>query len=55
MPADGIFDLERFTSTLLDRGWEGLVSVEVLSDDLRRLSIPEFARIAHEKTTRYWR
>jgi sugar phosphate isomerase/epimerase len=55
MPGDGVFDLERFTSTLLDRGWQGLVSVEVLSDDLRRLSTPEFARIAYEKTTRYWR
>jgi sugar phosphate isomerase/epimerase len=55
MPGDGCFDLERFSSTLLDRGWQGLVSVEVLSDDLRQLPRAEFARIAYEKTARYWR
>jgi len=55
MPGDGSFDLERFSSTLLERGWQGLVSVEVLSRDLRRLSVPEFARMGYEKTARYWR
>jgi len=55
MPGDGTFDLERFASTLLERGWQGLVSAEVLSADLRRLSVSEFARLAYETTTRYWR
>jgi sugar phosphate isomerase/epimerase len=55
MPGDGAFDLTRFASTLLERGWQGLVSVEVLSHDLRRLPVPEFARMAHETTARYWR
>jgi len=55
MPGDGTFDLERFASTLLDRGWQGLTSVEVLNHDLRRTPVPEFARMAYEKTARYWR
>jgi sugar phosphate isomerase/epimerase len=54
MPGDGTFELERFASTLLERGWQGLVSAEVLSRDLGRLSPAEFARTAYEKTTRYW-
>src|SRR5690242_4988275 len=28
MPGDGTFELERFATTLLDRGWSGTVSVE---------------------------
>jgi sugar phosphate isomerase/epimerase len=55
MPGDGSFALERFVSTLLGRGWDGLVSLEVLSAELRRLPVPEFARTAHESAIRYWR
>jgi sugar phosphate isomerase/epimerase len=54
-PGEGTFELERFATTLLDRGWEGTVSVEVLSDELRPLPISEFARQAFESTSRYWR
>lgn len=54
MPGDGIFDLERFASTLLDRGWAGTVSVEVLSRDLAVLPVTDFARIAYESTSPYW-
>jgi sugar phosphate isomerase/epimerase len=55
MPGDGTFELDRFASTLLDRGWAGLVSVEVLSAELGRLPVPEFARRAYQSTARYWR
>jgi len=55
MPGDGAFELDRFASTLLDRGWAGLVSVEVLSAELRELPVPEFARRAYQSTARYWR
>jgi len=55
MPGDGTFELGRFASTLLDRGWAGLVSVEVLSAELCRLPVPEFARRAYQSTARYWR
>jgi sugar phosphate isomerase/epimerase len=55
LPGEGSFELERFASTLLERGWEGTVSVEVLSDELRQLPVPEFARRALDTTARYWR
>jgi sugar phosphate isomerase/epimerase len=55
MPGDGTFELDRFASTLLDRGWAGLVSVEVLSAELGRLPVPEFARRAYQSAARYWR
>jgi sugar phosphate isomerase/epimerase len=55
LPGEGILELDRFASTLLERGFDGVVSVEVLSRELRRLPVPEFARRAHEATARYWR
>jgi Xylose isomerase-like TIM barrel len=55
MPGDGTFELGRFASTLLERGWAGLVSVEVLSAELRELPVPDFARLAYRSTARYWR
>ena len=54
MPGDGTFELERFASTLLERGWDGLVSVEVLNPGLG-LDVAEFARRAHAATAPYWR
>lgn len=55
LPGDGVLELDRFASTLLERGWHGLVSVEVLSAELRELPVPEFTRLAYERTARYWR
>ena len=55
MPGDGEFPLERFATTLTSRGWSGLVSIEVLSAELRLLDIATFARRAHESTAPYWR
>jgi sugar phosphate isomerase/epimerase len=55
MPGDGILDLSRFAATLLDRGWAGLVSVEVLSAELRSQPVRQFAKLAYESTARYWR
>lgn len=53
-PGDGLLDLHRFAGTLLDRGWAGVVSVEVLSATLRELPVQEFARLAHDSAARYW-
>ena len=44
MPGDGQFELERFVSTLRNRGWDGVVSVEVLNKDLRALPVDESRR-----------
>ncbi len=55
MPGEGTFELGRFAAVLLDRGWAGLVSAEVLSAGLRELPVPEVARLAYASTARYWR
>lgn len=54
MPGDGVLDLRRFSTTLLDRGWAGTVSVEVLSAELRELPVADFAARAYRATARYW-
>jgi sugar phosphate isomerase/epimerase len=54
VPGDGIIELDRFASTLLERGWHGLVSAEVLSRELRALPMLEIARRIHEASARYW-
>jgi sugar phosphate isomerase/epimerase len=54
LPGDGILELDRFAASLLDRGWQGVVSVEVLSRELRELPVPEFVRRAWTAATRYW-
>jgi sugar phosphate isomerase/epimerase len=54
LPGEGILDLDRFASTLLERGWEGTVSVEVLNQELRSLPILEIARRAYDSAARFW-
>lgn len=54
LPGDGELDLERFAGVLLDRGWQGTVSVEVLNRAWRARPIDEFARMAHDRTAPYW-
>lgn len=39
LPGEGILELDRFATTLRDRGWDGIVSVEVLSAELRELPV----------------
>ncbi len=51
----GELELNRFASTLLDRGWNGVVSVEVISAELRELPVEEFAKAAYATTAPYWR
>jgi len=36
LPGDGDLDLSRFGRALVAKGWDGLVSLEVLSEELRR-------------------
>ena len=55
LPGEGELELERFASTLLERGWDGVVSVEVLSQELRALPVDEFAAQAFRSTERFWR
>jgi len=55
LPGDGVLELDRFARTLLDRGWQGVVSAEVLNADLRGLPVADVARRAYDSTARYWR
>ena len=55
LPGEGGLDLGRFAHTLLERGYEGTVSVEVLSAELRTLPVDEIARQLHAAASSYWR
>lgn len=55
LPGRGVLDLERFAATLLERGWEGTVSVEVLNADLRALPVDELVQRLYESAAPYWR
>jgi sugar phosphate isomerase/epimerase len=54
LPGRGIFALERFAATLLERGFQGTVSVEVLSRELRQLPLREFLDQAYDATAAIW-
>jgi sugar phosphate isomerase/epimerase len=54
-PGEGRFELDRFCRELRARGFDGLVSVEVLNRDWRGRDPAAFARRAHETSARYWR
>jgi sugar phosphate isomerase/epimerase len=53
-PGLGEFELERFASTLIGRGWSGIVSVEVLSTELRELDLATYTREAYQTTRPFW-
>jgi sugar phosphate isomerase/epimerase len=55
LPGEGVLELGRFAGTLLDRGWDGLVSVEVLNAELRALPVDVLVRRLFDSTARYWR
>jgi sugar phosphate isomerase/epimerase len=54
VPGDGILELPRFAATFLDRGWDGTVSVEVLSAQLRELPVDELIGRLYTTTSAYW-
>ena len=54
LPGDGILELERFATTMRSRGWDGVVSLQVLSDELRSLPVAEYVRRVHAAAEPYW-
>jgi sugar phosphate isomerase/epimerase len=54
LPGDGEFDLERFSACLRAKGFHGPISIEVLSQDLRALSVEVFARRTMETSLPCW-
>jgi sugar phosphate isomerase/epimerase len=55
LPGEGILELRRFAATLLERGWDGTVSVEVLSAELRELPVDVLVGRLYATTAPYWR
>ena len=55
LPGQGRLDLGRFVSVFAEKGYDGMVGVEIMSEQLRQLSYDEFARQAHDTAAPYWR
>ena len=55
LPGQGSFDLDRFSRTIREKGYDGPVSVEILSAELRASSPEDFARAVFESASPYWR
>jgi sugar phosphate isomerase/epimerase len=53
-PGEGEFDLDEWCAHVRAKGFDGVVSVEVLNDELRDLDPAEFATRAFTATARYW-
>jgi sugar phosphate isomerase/epimerase len=54
LPGEGILELHRFAATFLDRGYDGTVSVEVLSAELRKLPVDVLTGRLYATTAPYW-
>ena len=54
MPGEGVLDCARFAGILRQRGFDGLVSVEVINREWRDRSVSDFARACHDTTRRYF-
>ena len=54
LPGEGSFDLKRFSVTLRATGFDGVVGPEILSQDVRRLSMDEAARQIMQTSKPYW-
>ncbi|NQZ96794.1 MAG: sugar phosphate isomerase/epimerase [Myxococcales bacterium] len=54
MPGEGQFELERFCSLMRDKGFDGVVSCEILSEETRRMDLGEFAQRVYESSRSFW-
>ena len=54
MPGEGIFPLERFCDVFQRKGWDGVVSCEVLSAETRTMALDEFASRLYRTSRRFW-
>jgi sugar phosphate isomerase/epimerase len=54
VPGEGILELDRFAATLREKGYDGIVSVEVLSAGLRELPIDVLVDRLYATTALYW-
>jgi len=54
LPGEGEFDLKGFCDVLNQKGYEGIVSVEVISDAWRSRPLCEFVNKAYDTSRIYW-
>ncbi len=54
-PGEWVLPLRRFVDALQAKGFDGIVSVEIISEPLRALGHREFARRAHDTAAAFWR
>lgn len=54
MPGEGVLDCARFAHILRDRGYDGLVSVEIINREWRERPITDFTRACHDTTRAYF-
>ena len=54
VPGEGALELDRFATTLLERGYDSIVSVEVLSSALRGQPIDVLVGCLHDTTVPFW-
>ena len=54
LPGDGIADLQRFADVLRGNGFDGTVSVEVLSRELRARPVSDAVAAVFDAAAPYW-
>jgi len=54
LPGEGVLELDRFCATLLDRGFDGVVSVELLSGAWRSADLDTFAEATLASSRSVW-
>jgi sugar phosphate isomerase/epimerase len=53
-PGEGEFDLDGYCARMREKGFDGVVSVEILSDEWRSRDLGEFIQKAFTSSARYW-
>jgi len=54
LPGAGSFPLRRFVDEIRGIGYSGRVEIEVVSPDLRKISVAEYARLTYQAGARFW-
>ena len=54
-PGEGTFDIARFVTLIADKGYDGMVSIEVLNAQWREWPPADFARRCLESSAAFWR
>lgn len=54
LPGEGSFDLKRFADTLRNRGFDGVIGPEILSEASRAMNMDEAARKIMQTSRSYW-